>query len=89
MKYFLFLTVVTTTLFINAQNEIKMTWESEIKEVEYQNKKQFVISPNALYKDNWHNLPQTQFWKLIKDISNKYKVNIIYNSPKKNEEIQN
>lgn len=65
MKHFFYLTILSTTLFTNAQNEIKMTWENEIKEVEYQNKKQFVISPNSLYKDNWHNLPQTQFWKQI------------------------
>lgn len=65
MRHFFFLTLLSTTFFTTAQNELKMTWESEIKEVEYQNKKQFVISPNALYKDNWHNLPQTQFWKQI------------------------
>ncbi|NDF59824.1 MAG: lytic transglycosylase domain-containing protein [Crocinitomicaceae bacterium] len=65
MKRFVYLTILSSSLLTNAQNEIKMTWENEIKEVEYQNKKQFVISPNALYKDNWHNLPQTQFWKQI------------------------
>ena len=65
MKRFVYLTILSSSLLTNAQNEIKMTWENEIKEVEFQNKKQFVISPNTLYKDNWHNLPQTQFWKQI------------------------
>jgi hypothetical protein len=65
MKRFVYLTILSSSLLTNAQNEIKMTWENEIKEVEFKNKKQFVISPNALYKDNWHNLPQTQFWKQI------------------------
>jgi hypothetical protein len=31
---------------------------------------------------------QTQFWKLIKDISNKYKVKILFNNPKKYKEIR-
>ena len=36
---------------------------------------------------NWGGT-QTQFWELIRDISNKYKINIIYNAPKKYKEIQ-
>jgi len=41
----------------------------EILEIKNSNASQLIIHPKIIYKDNWHTLPQTLFWKQIITLS--------------------
>ena len=43
--------------------------DSEILEIKNPFQKQLIIHPKIIYKDNWHTLPQTLFWKQIITLS--------------------
>ena len=43
--------------------------DSEILEIKNATHKQLIIHPRIIYKDNWHTLPQTLFWKQIITLS--------------------
>jgi hypothetical protein len=50
------------------QNSVH-TPESELLEIKNPLQKQLIIHPRIIYKDNWHTLPQTLFWKQIITLS--------------------
>ncbi len=50
------------------QNPFHST-DSEILEIKNSAHKQLIIHPRIIYKDNWHTLPQTLFWKQIITLS--------------------
>jgi len=57
---FIFLTTI-----LSAQVSTSNWWQKELTNVNSDNKEQVIITPQAIFTDNWHNLPQTQFWKQI------------------------
>lgn len=63
LLFFLFLQLVTFS-----QQVIYHT-DSEILEIKNPIQKQLIIHPKIIYKDNWHTLPQTLFWKQIITLS--------------------
>lgn len=67
MRFFLLLFLFVHCLVLS-QYSIK-TSEFEILEINNPLQKQLIIHPNIIYKDNWHTLPQTLFWKQIITLS--------------------
>ena len=50
------------------QNPLHQT-NNEILEIKKSTHNQLIIHPRIIYKDNWHTLPQTLFWKQIITLS--------------------
>lgn len=67
MKLFLAFFILTTSL--SAQVSTTNWWQKEVVKVNTENKEQVIITPNSIFTDNWHNLPQTLFWKQIITLS--------------------
>ena len=67
MRFFLLISLFIHCLSLS-QSSIKST-EYEILEINNPLQKQLIIHPNIIYKDNWHTLPQTLFWKQIITLS--------------------
>ena len=65
----LLIAFIFLSTFLSAQVASTNWWQKEFTKVNTENKEQVIITPQAIFTDNWHNLPQTQFWKQIITLS--------------------
>ena len=67
MRY-LFLLAIVLNFNSFGQNKLKRE-ENELLEIKKSNQTLLIIHPRIIFKDNWHTLPQTLFWKKIITLS--------------------
>ncbi len=67
MRVFIYFFILTS--FVSFGQNPFHSIDNEILEIKNSTQKQLIIHPRIIYKDNWHTLPQTLFWKQIITLS--------------------